>query len=234
MAVQELAERAKLRAELQVAVAERQQTCRALTAGIMALTPSAPQQAVAGPATASSQATHAARGKPIASCFTPQTPADVASAVSRASRLVASDRHSRFLESMFPSAAAVKPTSPVIDSEPAAGRKASPSSIDAANHLPDLEDRNQVENNRIEFLCQVMLQQQSLHAPLPGHINLITAWPSASLQQLILLSRAQNAHLNAIAQDLTRSIQNFLILHDASMTSYSLFRPFKPAQSAQT
>ena len=152
--VQELAERAKLRAELQVAVAERQQTCGALTASIMALTPSAPQQAVAGPATASAQATHVASRKPTAPCFTPETPAEVASAVSRASRLVSSDRHSRLLESMFPSAAAERPASPVLDLEP--GAHALPRSIDAVNSLPCWEDRNQVERNCIKFLCQVM------------------------------------------------------------------------------
>lgn len=153
-AVQELAERAKLRAEIQVAVAERQQTCRALTAGIMALNPGH-SLAMALPAAEKSLATHPARNKPSESCFTPQTPADVASAVSRASRLVASDRHSRFLESRVPSAAAERPASPVMDvaTDLGAGVQALPSSVGAPMHPPCREDRTKVHGKQTLLLC---------------------------------------------------------------------------------
>ena len=103
--VQELAERAKLRAQLQFAVAERQQTRQAFAAGIMALTP---QPASAATARAGSEASMAiaTRSNPTAPCVTSQTPDSMAAAIVRASRMVGSEQHSRLVESICPAAVA--------------------------------------------------------------------------------------------------------------------------------
>ena len=104
---QELAERAKLRAQLQVAVAERQQTSQAFAAGIMALTPQ-PASAAAAPAGPKASMAAAARGNvdPTVPCITSQTPDSVAAAIIRASSMVGSEQHSRLMESICPAAAA--------------------------------------------------------------------------------------------------------------------------------
>ncbi|KAK9831594.1 hypothetical protein WJX74_001629 [Apatococcus lobatus] len=76
-----LAENAKLRVQLQLAVVERQQTSQAFAAGIMALTPQLTTTAATPARSIAMDTARSAVGKPSEACIPPQTTTDLAAAI---------------------------------------------------------------------------------------------------------------------------------------------------------